>query len=330
TPVKIPHKVLHKLTTIVVTGVIPLCYDDDDDEESSIPLRDIIIFELPLCIAITPVVSTKDSLIIGDEHLDTIPEKESDELIKSGVENLVPNLSESEDKLEYDVPACDDFTTFSNLLFDADDDFSSSNNESFSDEDIPKEIYLNPLFDEEIISIDPHHLNKLLYDNSSPHPPEEFISKNSDAAIESFSPFPIPIEDSDSLREEINLSLTSDDSMSSGIENDDYDSKGDILILEEFLRNESLSLFENELFHFDIPSSPYPSAKPPDDEEIKPNLGFLTVKVVGDISKHYVLMLRLLPTQPTYASNQEKSPHLLSHRGLKAFRDPSRNIEDNV
>nr|GFA23731.1 hypothetical protein [Tanacetum cinerariifolium] len=72
---------------------IPLCYndDDDDDEESSIPLRDIIIFELPLCILITPVVSTKDSLIMGDEHLDTIPEKESDEFIKSSVENLVPN-----------------------------------------------------------------------------------------------------------------------------------------------------------------------------------------------------------------------------------------------
>nr|GEX81238.1 hypothetical protein [Tanacetum cinerariifolium] len=79
---------------------IPICYDDDDDEESSTPLRDIIISELPLCIAITPVLSTKetnDSLIMGDEHLDTIPEKESNEFIKSSVENLVPNPSESED-----------------------------------------------------------------------------------------------------------------------------------------------------------------------------------------------------------------------------------------
>nr|GFC35918.1 hypothetical protein [Tanacetum cinerariifolium] len=38
---------------------IPIYYDDDDDEESSNPLRDIIISELPLCIAITPVLSTK-------------------------------------------------------------------------------------------------------------------------------------------------------------------------------------------------------------------------------------------------------------------------------
>ncbi|GJV94178.1 ribonuclease H-like domain-containing protein [Tanacetum coccineum] len=60
---------------------IPICYDDDDDEESSIPLRDIIISELPPCIAITPVLLTKepaDSLIMEDKHLDTIPATESD------------------------------------------------------------------------------------------------------------------------------------------------------------------------------------------------------------------------------------------------------------
>nr|GFB51785.1 hypothetical protein [Tanacetum cinerariifolium] len=67
---------------------IPSFYDDDDNEESSTPLRDIIIFEVPPCIAITPVLSTRDSLIMGDEHLDTILEKESDKFIKSSVETL--------------------------------------------------------------------------------------------------------------------------------------------------------------------------------------------------------------------------------------------------
>nr|GFA77173.1 hypothetical protein [Tanacetum cinerariifolium] len=43
---------------------------------------------------------------------------------------------------------------------------------------------------------------RLLYDNSSPRPPEEFISKNSNADIESFSSSPIPVEDSDSRMEE--------------------------------------------------------------------------------------------------------------------------------
>nr|GFC18008.1 hypothetical protein [Tanacetum cinerariifolium] len=201
-------------------------------------------------IAITfdlPTVEPKDSLRMGDEHHYTIPKMKSDEFIKSSVKDLVPSPSESEDDSECDVPTCDDFTTFSNLLFDADDDFSSSDIESFSDKDISKEIYLNLLFDEEIIymKIYPHHFNaesnliesllnhdssiissssskidslldefadelflfksipsridetdcdpeeeiclieKLLYDNSSPRPPEEFISENSDAAIES-------------------------------------------------------------------------------------------------------------------------------------------------
>nr|GFC94539.1 hypothetical protein [Tanacetum cinerariifolium] len=39
---------------------------------------------------------------------------------------------------------------------------------------------------------------RLLYDNSSPRPPEEFVSKNFDADIEYFSSSPIPDEDSDS------------------------------------------------------------------------------------------------------------------------------------
>nr|GEZ13630.1 hypothetical protein [Tanacetum cinerariifolium] len=147
---------------------ITIYYDDDDDEESSTPLRDIIISELPPCITITPVLSTeepKDSFIMEDEHLDTIPEKELDEFIKSSVENLVSNPSESEDlsniESECDVPVCDYFMTFSNLLFDADDNFSSSDDESFFDEDVSKKIYSNPIFDEKIISIkiDPHHFN---------------------------------------------------------------------------------------------------------------------------------------------------------------------------
>ncbi|GJS65256.1 zinc finger, CCHC-type, retrotransposon gag domain protein [Tanacetum coccineum] len=75
-------------------------------------------------------------------------------------------------------------------------------------------------------------VEKLLYNNSSPRSPEEFNSKNSDAIIESFSLSHIPVEDSDSLMEEIDLFLTPDDLMPPGIENDDYDSKGDILFLE--------------------------------------------------------------------------------------------------
>ncbi|GJU81146.1 hypothetical protein Tco_1283511 [Tanacetum coccineum] len=78
------------------------CYDDDDDydyEESTIPLNGIDS-QIPSSMAITPVLPTlepEDSLIMGDEHLSTIPEKESDKFIKSSVEDLVPIPSESED-----------------------------------------------------------------------------------------------------------------------------------------------------------------------------------------------------------------------------------------
>ncbi|GKE68501.1 hypothetical protein Tco_1526573 [Tanacetum coccineum] len=319
--------------------------------------------------------------------------------------------------------------TFSNPLFDSNDDFTSSDDEPFFEEHVPKEnykIYSNHFFefDEEIISskIDPvyneidsipqgndnDHFNaesdliesllnrdtsmvsspkidslleefsdelahidlippgidetdfdseedirlveKLLYDNSSPQPPEELNSKNSDAVIKSFSPSPIPVEDSDSLMEKIDIFLAPDDSIPSSIENDDYDSEGDILFLKELLSNDSLSLPENESFHFYRyydPSSPRPPTKPPDDDgihfDIEPDTGILTAKVVDDISKHYVLMPSILPTYPTrcpvidtllpfssknenkvfnsgiLASNKEKSPHLLSHRGFKAF-----------
>nr|GEZ53807.1 hypothetical protein [Tanacetum cinerariifolium] len=286
---------------------------------------------------------------MGDEHLDTISTTESDEFIKPSVENLVPNPSESEGENECDVPA--GFTTFSNVLFDAEYDFDSSNDQSFSDEDLPEKIYSNPLFDEEIIpmKIDPHSFNidsffdefageltllksitlgidetdchpeekthftkRLLYDNSSPRPPEEFVSENSNADIESFSPSPIPIKDSDSHMEEIDLSFNPDDPMPLGIEEDDDDSERDIPILEKLLDNYSLSLLEIESFHFDIPSSYRPPAKPPDG-----NTGILNIKMMGDISDQKVPIPNLMITR---VSSQEKSPDLLPHQGLEAFQ----------
>nr|GEY58385.1 uncharacterized mitochondrial protein AtMg00810-like [Tanacetum cinerariifolium] len=241
---------------------LPVCYDDDDDEEGYNSLNDNIISELPSYSAVTPTKPI-DSLSMGDKHLNTIPATESDEFIKSCIENLVPNPSESKGENGCDVPA--DFTTFSNVLFDDDYDSDSSDDQSLSDEDVPEKIYSNPLFDEEIIpmEIDQHplmlridetdcHPEKeirlakiLLYDNSSPRPLEEIISDNSNADIKSFSPSPIPNEDSDSHMEEIDLYFNPDDQMSPGIEDDDDDSERDILILEELLDNYSLSLPTN-------------------------------------------------------------------------------------
>nr|GEX28440.1 hypothetical protein [Tanacetum cinerariifolium] len=225
---------------------------------------------------------------MGDKHLDTIPETKSNGFIMSSVENLIPS---------------------------------------------PRNLF-EPFFDEEIISvkIDPHHFNddsdlieSLLNHDSSiissslkidslldEFAGELILLKSIPPGIDEADCDPeeeihliencymiIHLLDSDSLKDEINLSLTLDDSMPPGIKDDDYDSKGDIF--EELLSNDPLSLPENESFHFNIPSSPRPHAKPPNDDEIETNSGTLTVKV-------------------------EKSPHLLSYRGLKAFQLSSKRM----
>nr|GEU38601.1 ribonuclease H-like domain-containing protein [Tanacetum cinerariifolium] len=148
-----------------------------------------------------------------------------------------------------------------------------------------------------------HLIEKLLYDNSSPRPPEDFISENSDAAIESFSPSPIPVDDNDSLMEEIDLTLTPDDSMPPRIEEDDYDFERHMLIFEELLSNDSFSLPENESFHFDIPSFPRPLSKPPDDDS-----GTLTVIMKVIKNRNKVLKRTVGTSEETYepTSAEEK------------------------
>ncbi|GJT99755.1 hypothetical protein Tco_1110094 [Tanacetum coccineum] len=82
-----------------------------DDEDDSIPLGDIIA-RYSTFKAITPdlpIEEPDNSLKIGDEHLDTIPATESDKVIKSSVENLVPIPSKFEgiSNDTSNVPTCD-------------------------------------------------------------------------------------------------------------------------------------------------------------------------------------------------------------------------------
>nr|GEW60529.1 hypothetical protein [Tanacetum cinerariifolium] len=120
---------------------LAVCYDDDDDEEISNSLDDNIISGLPLFSAITPdepVLSTKEpdnSLSIGDEHLDTISATESDEFIKSGVENLIPILSESEGIPDHRCDVPHDNSPPLDVSHDQIEDFSESNKEFSSTDD---------------------------------------------------------------------------------------------------------------------------------------------------------------------------------------------------
>ncbi|GJW73514.1 hypothetical protein Tco_0132884 [Tanacetum coccineum] len=172
---------------------------------------------------------------MGEEDLSTIPEKESDEVIKSSVKDLVLIPSESEDTSgsdsECDLPSCNDFSpinvskeksmTFSNPLFDSNDDFTSSDDESLSDEDVPKDnvkIYSNPLFefDDEYISSE---LNPL---------------------------FDEVLEDIESDIDEIDAFLAID--VSTDIEDDYYDSKGDIIYLESLFIKDTIPNLPPDVF----------------------------------------------------------------------------------
>nr|GEZ53572.1 hypothetical protein [Tanacetum cinerariifolium] len=438
---------------------LPVCYDDDDDEERSDSLDDNIISGFLPFSAITPdepILSTEEpdnSLSMGDEHLDTILATESDEFIKSGVENLISIPSESEGILEHmcDVPFHDnsppldvskdtiedlsesneefsstdddsfsfdkidyveasppdselvssevmeivspevggikasndnpipfydlsisgtppnftpsresdfflevdaflavedestssqfpksyldpegdmllfeaflnddhssdfktkssstslnslleethtfdnsllEFTTFSKVLFDAECESDSSDDQSCSDEDVLEKIVSKPLSEEEIIPMESlrTHDSSLPISSKIDSLLDEFageldLLKSISLGInetdcdfeedirliekffESFSLSPILVKDSDLLIEEIDLFCTPDYPMPPDIEDKDYDFERDILISKDLPSNNTLSFAEKESFYFDIPPFSRPPAKPPD------------------------------------------------------------------
>ncbi|GKF17871.1 hypothetical protein Tco_0062789, partial [Tanacetum coccineum] len=213
----------------------PAFYLDDDEEYT---------------IAITPDLPTEepDSLIMGDEHLDIILEKESDELI---------NVC--------DVPVDDEssltFTTFSNPLFDSNDDFTSIDDESLSDEDVPMEnfkIYSNTLFDdEEIIStkINPHSFN------AESNLIESLL--NRDTLIDSSPKI-------DYLLEEFSGELAHIDPIPPGIEKADFDLEEEIRFIENLLYDNSSPRPPGELnleIANTILKSPSPSPIPVEDSD---------------------------------------------------------------
>ncbi|GKB72081.1 hypothetical protein Tco_0933493 [Tanacetum coccineum] len=189
----------------------PAFYDDDDDEYT-IQYREYLENSSNAITPVLPIEEPDNSLSIGDEHLSTILETESDEVpfcdnsppldvLNDHFEifsNFNNDCTSSDDDSFEDIdyveasppdselisleemngdilhekllninlliacylPSSDDFSpisifeeksvTFSNLLFDSNNDFTSNDNESLSDEDVPEDnvkIYSNPLFE---------------------------------------------------------------------------------------------------------------------------------------------------------------------------------------
>nr|GEV47200.1 hypothetical protein [Tanacetum cinerariifolium] len=136
-----------------------ICYGDDDDDED-------------YTIAVTPSLSTEEpdnSLSMGDEHIDTVSAMESDEFIKSSVENLVLIPSESEGIPDNmcDVPFHDNSPPFDVSKYQF-KDFSDSNDES-------------TLYDDDSFSID-----NIKYVKASPPNSELVSSESSSTSLNSF------------------------------------------------------------------------------------------------------------------------------------------------
>nr|GEW06282.1 hypothetical protein [Tanacetum cinerariifolium] len=112
--------------------------EETTNEEHSVQFKEYLESSFH---AISPVLPTKEpeySLSMGYEHPNTTPETKSDEIIKSGVEELVPILNEcevtSEDKRDCDVFVCEDSSTF-DVCDDHYEILSNSNNDDISSDD---------------------------------------------------------------------------------------------------------------------------------------------------------------------------------------------------
>ncbi|GJU18282.1 hypothetical protein Tco_1146248 [Tanacetum coccineum] len=196
----------------------------------------------------------EDSLIMRDEDLCTIPEKESDELINSSVEGLVPIPRESEDTSdidkECDLPFCDNSVTFSNPLFDANDDFTSMFNGVLEDIE-SKDSYVSNL-DEPALLVTPL---------SDANKDKCFDPRGDIDEIDAFLNIDVStdIEDGyhDSERDIIYLksllmmpTFTRRETLfySINFEDDYYDSERDIIYLESLLIKDTISNLPPEMF----------------------------------------------------------------------------------
>nr|GEU45788.1 vacuolar protein sorting-associated protein 53 A-like [Tanacetum cinerariifolium] len=278
-------------------------------KKSSISLNNTS--QISLVNAIAPVLPTEEpeySLSMGHEHLNTIPETESDKVIKSSVEKLVPILSECEvtsnNESECDVPVCKDF---SNVLEDHSEILSDSNNDDISsDDDAFEDIeYVEAsLPDSELVSLKEENdvyqeekeidledilqiqdiilrekllsINRLIADI-------EFLNDNPtpERVLKSSASFPIFEKSDNSLSYSDNFlpefetfsdhteETRSDNSIPPGIENFDHDSEGDIHFLEELLSDDSLPLPKNESSNFDHHDDPSFPRPPPELSDVE-------------------------------------------------------------
>nr|GEY55811.1 hypothetical protein [Tanacetum cinerariifolium] len=160
----------------------PTFYNNGDDDD------------VDYTIAITPVLSIEEpdnSLSMRDEHLDTIPVTELDEVIKSSVEDLVPIPSESEgipytmcDVYLVNNPTPLEATPHFEIVINSNDDYSSSDEDSLY-ENI-EYVEASP-HDSKLVSLEVNILiAKIEALKDNPTPSSEFLTKSSSTSSKPF------------------------------------------------------------------------------------------------------------------------------------------------
>ncbi|GJV78608.1 hypothetical protein Tco_1514478 [Tanacetum coccineum] len=127
--------------------------DDDDDDEYTIQYREYLENSSNAITPVLPIEEPDNTLSITSNSELVNLEEVKDDILHEKLLNI-------NHLIDYDLPSSDDFSpisifeeksvTFSNPLFDSNDDFTSSDNESLSDEDVPEDnfkIYSNPIFE---------------------------------------------------------------------------------------------------------------------------------------------------------------------------------------
>nr|GEY95432.1 hypothetical protein [Tanacetum cinerariifolium] len=249
--------------------------------------------------------------------------KDDEDLDSSDDESLSDEDVSAEEFKIYSNPLCDeDEINFDKLdphCFNVESDFVESllNRDTFIDfsskfdffgklASIKPEILKSDFdFEEEICLIE-----NLLYDNSSPRPPEEL-----NAEIKSIPLLPIPVQDGNSQQEEIDIVTSSDDVLPLSDENDDDydfllgeanlfltdnsippgiknvadDPEGDIHFLEELFIDDSILSHESSDANFeDSPLIPRPPPEPPDDNfDLEPEVISAVMEDIDEPDEHF-------------------------------------------
>ncbi|GJW31466.1 putative reverse transcriptase domain-containing protein [Tanacetum coccineum] len=295
--------------------------------------------------AITPDLPTEEpgnSLSMGDDHLNTIPEMKSDEVIKSSVKNLVLIPSESKGISDdiCDVPICDHdhFDTECGLidsLLSRDISIASPMIDVLPEEFAGELDLIDPIlpgideddFDEEEGEIDIDILQikdeilreKLLNVNLLIDKIKALnLTPSIPFVLEYPSSSPILVVDSDFLIEEVDSFLVSEDSIPPGIESD-FNSEEDIVFLDNLLNNDPIP--EYERFTFDIePDAPVINNfdELNEDECFDPGGGEIFLPDVEDDDSFTFVIRTFLP----FLTYPEDSPLLLSTGSEDTIFDP--------